>query len=115
MASGKGVKRIELTGKRIALSDDDRYQMSTLSAEIEERLTEMGKIMRRIGAMSAEPAARWVIEFSNINEDTSSSPAVILPLAATGKKIVQVCSEVGNCGCYEEPPGICYVGCFSGG
>src|SRR5436305_1003706 len=103
MANSEGIKRIELTGKRITLSDDDRYRMSTLSAEIVERLSQMGAIMREVGAMSAERPARWVIEFSKTEEDIAE------------KRIIQVCSEVGNCGCYEDPPGVCYVGCFSGG
>lgn len=114
MTEHEDVRKIELTGKQIPLGDEDRHQMHKLSKEIKVRLLKMSKIMRRVGAIDTELPVRWVIEEQQTNTvDSLQSP--IVAAGGGGHTITQVCSEVGNCGCYEDPPGICYVGCFSGG
>ena len=86
----------------VTLSEDDRVRMRRLHEEVAGRFREMSLIIartlkRKMGDVKIQVSSR---------PEDSIAPAD----AAASQGYIKICfCEPTGCGCWEDPPGICYT------
>jgi hypothetical protein len=91
------------------LSAEDRTRAIRLQEEIVGRLEELSLITARTLGQSASAPASFT--FTRVFNGSSNRPneaeLAVARQAAEDYILIKIC-DGSTCGCYEDPPGICY-------